>query len=351
LYDTRKYGILDRKISNLPRVSLANLPTPLHEAPALTRALGGPRILFKRDDLTGLGLGGNKTRQLEFRLAKAVAEGADAVIAGYGVQSNDARQTAAACSKLGLDCYLILTGNGEETYAPKGNLLLDQMLGAEVRIINSTPAMQGQMMQDLSDELRSNGRNPYIAGVDDYYLSAIGYVKCMLEMCLQLETVGLEPDFFFVSAEGSTQAGLVVGAKYLEMDAQIVGITQTRSIGKPWRCTNVIDEIVRIAKKTIDSLGIELPMKTDEIINLDGYVGEGFGEVTEEGLEAIKLVGKEEGILLDPVFTGKAMAGLIDKIRNREITEEATVVFVHTGGFPLLFEYSSYLGEILRAHG
>lgn len=344
MLNKQKYEELKGKIDSFPRVNLANLPTPLHEVPLLTKALGGPHIFFKRDDLTGLAGGGNKTRMLEFRLVNAINEGADTVITGYGVQSNHARQTAAACSKLGLDCYLVLTGDKSEVCQSQGNFLLDQILGAKIKIVKSA-SEQGELMKSLSEDLRSKGHKPYITGVDDYDLSALAYVECMLEMCSQLEEMDIEPDYFFVSSEGSTQAGLLIAAKYIEIKAKIIGISPMKKIGKSWRCSNIVEEMSRIAKKLIGKLGIDLSIDNNEIINSTDYVGDGYAKVTEEDLDAIRLVGKKEGIILDPVYTGKAMAGLIDKIKNKKIDKKANIVFMHTGGFPLIFAYSNALGE------
>jgi len=343
-FNKRRYEELKNKIDLFPRVRLAELPTSLHEAPLLSKALGGPRIFFKRDDLTGLAGGGNKTRMLEFRLVNALNEGADTVIAGYGIESNHARQTAAACNKLGLDCYLVLTGRKSEASHPQGNFLLDQILGAKIKIVGST-SEQKEAMESLLKNLSSKGRKPYITGVDDYDLSALAYVNCMLEMCSQLEEMGIEPDYFFVSSEGSTQAGLLIAAKYLEIKAKIIGISPMKKIDKSWRCSNIVEEISRITKKLIGKLGIDLSIDNSEIINSTDYVGDGYGKVTEKGLDAMRLVARKEGIILDPVYTAKAMAGLIDKIKNKKIDEKANVVFIHTGGFPLVFAYSNALGE------
>jgi len=345
LFDKKRYRELKRKIDQLPRINIANLPTPLHEAKSLRKTLGGPRIFFKRDDLTGLALGGNKARMIEFRLAYALNEGADTIIAGYGVQSNHARVIAAACARLGLDCYLILMGDGRKIYQPQGNLLLNQILGAKVKIINGSTSDQRKSIENLSKKLVSEGHKPHITGIEDYHLSAVGYVDCMLEMCLQLEDIGMEPDFFFVSSEGSTQAGLLIASKYLNMKAKIVGITPIKKIDKSWRYPNVVEEIRRITEKAIDIIGVNLSIEQNEVINLSDYVGEENGKLTEGELNAIRLVGNKEGIVLDPVYTGKAMAGLIDKIKKKEIDEKAKVVFVHTGGFPLIIAYSDILGE------
>ena len=350
MFNEQHYKILREKVDALPRVNLADLPTPLHEVPSLSEELG-PRIFFKRDDLTGLALGGNKTRMLEFRLIHALEEGADAVVTGYGVQSNHARQTAAACSKLGLECHLVLTGDGSDSYYPQGNLLLDEVLGANVTIINGSTAEQKKLIEQTAADLQDEGKNAFITGVEDYDLSAVAYVDGMLEIANQLKTEGVNPDYVFVSSEGSTQAGLEVAAKYLELEPEIVGITPMKQISKPWRKTDITAEISRIANVVIDRFELDISIERNEITNLSQYVGKGYGIGTEEGRESIELVARKEGILLDPCYTGKAMAGLLDQIRSGRVSSDDTVLFLHTGGFPLIFAYSDFLGQPIRPYG
>jgi D-cysteine desulfhydrase family pyridoxal phosphate-dependent enzyme len=325
-------------IDRLPRVNLAKLPTPLEEAPRLSKALGGPRIFFKRDDLTGLALGGNKTRMFEFTLGEALQKGVTTIVAGAGVQSNYCRQLAAACSKLGLGLHLILRRTlGEVNIELQGNLLLDLMFNAEVEIIEADVLEQKRVIEDVAKRLAKEGHQVYMgrkSDLADLGLEAVGYVNCALELCNQLEEQDLEINRLFVSSSTTTQAGLVLGAKYLNSDFQIVGVNPVDWI------EDVPSEIARIANEAAMRLGVNLSVNPSEIVNLGEYVGEGYGKLTPEGVEAIKLVARTEGILLDPVYSGKAMAALIDRIHKKEFKSDETVLFLHTGGFPALFAYN-----------
>jgi len=325
-------------IDRLPRANLAKLPTPLEEAPRLSEALGGPRIFFKRDDLTGLALGGNKTRMFEFTLGEALQKGVTTIVAGAGVQSNYCRQLAAACSKLGLGLRLILrTTPGEVDIELQGNLLLDLMFNAEVEIIEADVLEQKRVIEDVAKRLADEGHRVYMgrkSDLADLGLEAVGYVNCALELCNQLEEQDVEINRLFVSSSTTTQAGLVLGAKHLNSDFQIVGVNPVDWI------EDVPSGISRIANEAAMRLGVNLSVNPSEIINLGEYVGEGYGKLTSEAVEAIKLVARTEGILLDPVYSGKAMAALIDRIHRRMIESDETVLFLHTGGFPALFAYN-----------
>jgi D-cysteine desulfhydrase family pyridoxal phosphate-dependent enzyme len=329
---------LRKAISQLPRIKLAHLPTPLEEAPRLSEALG-LRVLFKRDDLTGLALGGNKVRMLEFRLARALEEGADVVVAGFDSQSNHARLIAAACARLGLEAYLVLRrGRGPRSRPePQGNLLLDLLLGAKVRLIEADPAEQERVIKETARRLREAGRQPFITGLDDRDLSAIAYVEGALELWEQLEERCLRADYLFLASQGSTQAGLLVGAKYLNEPFKVVGINPVDWV------KDVPAQVARIANAAAKRLGLMITITPAEVISLNDYLGPGYGRLTPECIEAIKLVAQTEGLLLDPVYTGKAMAGLIDWARRGLIGPEETVVFLHTGGVPALFAYAAEL--------
>jgi D-cysteine desulfhydrase family pyridoxal phosphate-dependent enzyme len=325
-------------IDRLPRVNLAKLPTPLEEAPRLSEALGGPRIFFKRDDLTGLALGGNKTRMFEFTLGEALQKGVTTIVAGAGMQSNYCRQLAAACSKLGLGLHLILRRTpGEVDIELQGNLLLDLMFNAEVEIIEADVLEQKRVIDEVAKRLTKEGHQVYMgrkSDLADLGLEAVGYVNCALELCNQLEEQDVEINRLFVSSSSTTQAGLVLGAKYLNSDFQIVGVNPVDWI------EDVPSEIARIANEAAMRLGVNLSVNPSEIINMGEYVGEGYGKLTPEAVEAIKLVARTEGILLDPVYSGKAMAALIDRIHRKAIESDETVLFLHTGGFPALFAYN-----------
>lgn len=339
---------LKASIDRLPRANLANLPTPLEEAPRLSEALGGPRIFFKRDDLTGLALGGNKTRMFEFTLGEALQKGITTVVAGAAVQSNYCRQLAAACSRLGLGLHLVLRRTpGEGDIEIQGNLLLDLLFSPEIKIIEADVAEQEKVIDGVAEKLTGKGHHVYMgrkSSLADLGLEAVGYVNCALELYDQLHEQGLRIHRLFASSSTTTQAGLLLGAKYLNCDFQIVGVSPVDWI------EDVPSEIARIAKEAAIRLGIGLTVWSSEIVNFGGYVGEGYGKLTPEALEAIKLVARTEGVLLDPVYTGKAMAALIDRIRRKEIGSDETVVFLHTGGFPALFAYNKDLnleGELV----
>jgi len=330
---------LKRLIDRIPRVPLAHLPTPLDHCPRLSEQLGGPHIYIKRDDCTGLAFGGNKTRQLEFVMADAQQKGADAIITGAATQSNLCRQTVAACRRLGMKPYLILI-HGVKGPLMQGNLLLDHLLDAEVTIVEGDDfSVLTPLFQQKADELRRQGHKPYIFNPfnDTTSLAAVAYVDAFLEMTEQLEERELQADYLYLSAFNITPAGLALAAKFLGSELKIVGITPARVPED--RST----DIARIANSTARLLGLEVSLKPAEIINYDIYVGEKYGVPTTEGVEAIKLLAEVEGILLDPVYTGKAMAGLIDHIRQGKVKRGEKVVFLHTGGTPALFAYSNDL--------
>lgn len=339
-YEKEKAQKLQERIEKLPRVHLAHLPTPLEEAPRLSETLKGPLIYFKRDDLTGLALGGNKTRMFEFILAHALKMGIDTVVAGAAAQSNYCRQMAVACSKLGLQVYLVLRKTrGDIDLQVQGNLLLDLLAGANVEIIEvNTPQEQIRKMEEVVEDLRASGHRPYLARMankEDMGLDAVAYVNCILEMCEQLEDMDLEPDYLYVASADTTQAGLALGAKYLGLGFPIVGINPLDK-----RLVEDVPFLVaKIANMAAKILGLDIQVKASEVISYSNYVGRGYGQITQKAIEAIKLVAEKEGVFLDPVYTGKAMSGLIDHIREGKIKRGKKVIFLHTGGVPALFAY------------
>ena len=328
------------QLGKFPRVRLASLPTPLEEMPRLTEILGGPRLLIKRDDLTGLALGGNKARKLEFLLGEARASGADVVVTTGALQSNHARITAAAARKLGMRAVLVLSG--EEPAEYQGNLLLDIIFGAEVRVIQSEEEyVLLATMEDVARELSREGHRPYLIPTGgSTALGVCAYIEAAMELLLQANGMGVAVDaIVHATSSGGTQAGLFVGMKLAQARVQLVGI----SAGPPRevverRVTALVDDVSRL-------LRLDLRGHPDDLIVLDGYVGEGYGIPSPECLEAIRLVARTEGILLDPVYTGKAMAGLIDWIRQGRFEPSQTVVFWHTGGVPALFAHARVLEE------
>ena len=327
------------RIGRLPRAHLANLPTPLDDCPRLTSALGGPRILMKRDDLTGLAFGGNKTRKLEFNFGEVLAQGADVVVGSAAAQSNHCRQGAAAAAKLGIDAVLILQGGRKDEV--QGNLLLDTLLGAEVHLV---PPAEHQhipaMVEGKIAELQAAGRRPYqLMGTPHAdRLGALAYVACFAELWQQAAAQGISLSRLYVASGGGTQAGLVLGARLIAPHVQVVGLTpsETSAIRRP--------RVAALANAAAEVLQVDLRLSADDITNLDDYVGPAYGQLTEGCVEALRLVAQTEGIILDPVYTGKAMAGLVDHVRRGRIPTSETIVFVHTGGTPALFAYADDLG-------
>jgi len=320
---------------HLPRRRLGHLPTPLHELPRLTRALGGPRLLVKRDDQTGLATGGNKTRKLEFSVAEALRQSADTLVTMGGVQSNHARQTAAAASVCGLGCVLVLRGHPPA--AANGNLLLDDLLGAEV--VFSGDRTREETAERVVAEARATGRRPYLipVGASDEF-GAVGYVAALEELVRQLEEQRLRVDrIVFASSSFGTQAGLCVGAKALGFRAELaaIAIDSTRP--------ELQAGVAALATRTARHMGLELSFAPDEVVGHDAYLGAGYAVLGEPEREAIRLVARQEGILLDPVYTGRAMAGLIDLVRKGEFGKGETVLFWHTGGSAALFAYADDL--------
>jgi L-cysteate sulfo-lyase len=331
---------LQSRIDELARIHIAHLPTPLEFCPRLTEALGGPKIWIKRDDCTGLAFGGNKTRQLEFIFAEAQQQGADTIVIGAGSQSNWCRQTVAAACKLGMKTVLILV-HGVKGASLQGNLLLDHLLGADVTIVEGEDLQQlPPLLEERAEMLRRKGRKPYLMnpfGLPTLSLAAVGYVNAFLELDTQLRQQGIEANHIYLAGANITPAGLALGVKALGRKTRVIGITPIL-----WDEDRSTD-IARITNATAERLGLNFYFRPEEIYNEDSYVGERYGVMTTECREALKLVAKTEGIILDPVYTSKAMAGLIDHIRQGRISENEIVIFLHTGGTPALFAYAEDL--------
>jgi len=327
-------------LGSLPRVRLANLPTPLEEAPRLSEYLHGPRIWIKRDDLTGLALGGSKARKLEFLLGQARQEGCDVVITVGAVQSNHARMTAAAARRLGFEPIVVL--NGESPDLAQGNLLLDRIFGAEVRVIQTDDdyILMG-VVEDLARQLRRAGRKPYIIprGGSNAY-GAAGYLQAWLELQAQITAADIRVDaVVHASTSGGTQSGLYTGTKVTESGVQLIGI----SAGP--RREVVTTRILGIVTDLVEVLDLRWRPHPDDLIVYDDYVGERYGVPTPECLDAIRAVARTEGVLLDPVYTGKGMAGLMGLIAKERLTPGQNVVFWHTGGQPAVFAHAAALQE------
>ncbi len=330
-------------LSRFPRVHLAHLPTPLELLPNLTRLLGGPNIYIKRDDCTGLGTGGNKTRKLEFLIADAVENNADVVITQGAVQSNHARQTVAAAAKMGMACEILLENRTEYTdrdYMDSGNVFLDRLFGANVTHFPKDTNMD-EAMEAKAEELRSAGKNPYIIpGGGSNAIGALGYVNCAIETLTQANDRGLKIDHF-VTATGSagTQAGLVLGLEATNSGIPLLGI------GVRAPKLKQEENVFNLACKTAQHMGIAGCVEREKVIANCDYVGDGYGLPTDSMIEAVTLMARQEAILMDPVYSGKGLAGLIDLIRKGEFTKGQNIVFLHTGGSVGLFGYLNAFGS------
>jgi len=331
-------------IAKLPRIVLGHWPTPLHELPRLSTTLGGPRLFVKRDDLTGLALGGNKCRKLEYVLADAQRRGIDTLITSGSSQSNHALQTAAAARKLGMEAYLVLVkGIHVET---QGNLLLQNILNSTVNIVDVADPSEmfttmPKKMNELADELRSQGRNPLVipAGAE-VPLGTAGWVNAAEEISQQLKDQRIDVQYVVLAhSGGGTQAGLVLGFKQLKLPLNVVGISVMH------KKSEAVNEVVTLVNETAKLVALDVAVTPDEITLYDDYIGQGYGIPTKECIEAIRLVAQTEGIFLDPVYTAKAMAGLIDLIGKGRFTAKDTVVFIHTGGLPSVFAYHQELAR------
>lgn len=326
-----------RKLESFPRVPLAHLATPLEPMDRLSAHLGGPRIWVKRDDCTGLSGGGNKTRKLEFLMAEAQAKAADCVITQGATQSNHARQTAAAAARLGLGCHILLedrTGYTDPNYTDNGNVLLDHLHGATVDRRPGGADMAAEM-EALADRLRAEGRRPYvIPGGGSNPVGALGYVNCALELLTQAADRGLEIDML-IHATGSsgTQAGLVAGLAAVESDLPLLGIGVRAPREKQ---ESMVHDL---ACRTMDYLGAGFAVDRARVRANCDYVGPGYGLPTDEMREAVRLLARLEGLLFDPVYSGKGLAGLIDLVGRGEFAGMRNIVFLHTGGSAALFGY------------
>jgi D-cysteine desulfhydrase family pyridoxal phosphate-dependent enzyme len=320
---------------HLPRIPLGHLPTPLEELPRLTRALGGPRLFIKRDDQTGLATGGNKTRKLEFAVADALDQDADTLITMGGVQSNHTRQTAAAAARCGLRCVVVLRGHEPAVW--NGNLLLDHLLGAQV--VFSGDRTREAVAEEVASQARAAGSRPYLIPVGaSNAVGAAGFVAALEELDAQAKERALRVDrVVFASSSFGTQAGLCVGAKAVGFRGQLAAIAIDS------RRDELQAGVAAIATATIRRLGWEMAFGPAEVVAYDSYLGGGYAVMGEPEREAISLVARSEGILLDPVYTGRAMAGLIDLIRTGAFGKDETIVFWHTGGAAALFAYADEL--------
>ena len=328
-------------LSRFPRITLAHLPTPMEYLPRLTKYLGGPEIYIKRDDCTGLGTGGNKTRKLEFLIADAMSKNADVVITQGAVQSNHARQTAAAACKVGIGCRLVFEKrvvDADDGYKTSGNVLLDRIFGANICEVAKGTDMDAAM-EDIADELRATGHNPYvIPGGGSNPIGALGYVDCAMEILAQAnrESVVIE---HIVHATGSagTQAGLIVGLQAMNSNIPLLGI----GVNAPK--AEQEEKVFKLAEETATYLGAPGCVNREDVVANCDYVGEGYGIPTKEMNDAVMLLARLEGLLFDPVYSGKGLAGMIDLVQRGEFSGTKSILFVHTGGVAGLFGYGSQL--------
>ncbi|MGH8811371.1 MAG: D-cysteine desulfhydrase [Advenella sp.] len=327
------------QLAAYPRIRLGHFPTPLEFMPNLTRHLDGPNIYIKRDDCTGLATGGNKTRKLEFLVAQAIAEGADTLITQGAVQSNHARQTIAAAARTGMKCKVLLeqrVPDADNEYESSGNVLLDDLMGGQIvaRLPSGTDMQQA--MEQLASQLRSTGAKPYvIPGGGSTPVGALGYVACAQELLSQSFEAGMRIDHV-VHATGSTgtQAGLVVGLRASNSGIPVFGISVRMSKQKQE------ENVWKLVQSTVDYMGLPASSveRADIVANSD-FVGDGYGIATDAMVEAVRLTAEQEAILLDPVYSGKGMAGLIGLIRLGHFRKGENVLFIHTGGAVGLFGY------------
>lgn len=348
-------GLKD-KIRKFPKKELIHLPTPFMKLENLSKELGGPNVYIKRDDLTGLAFGGNKSRKLEFIIQDVLGKKADTVITWAGLQSNWCLQTAAASRKFGITPILVLFSVYDLPVEYDGNLLLDFILEAEIKIRELGKGSiihledVDEILEEAAMEAKEGGHIPYVApiggsaagGSMDKPLGAISYVNAFLETVEQAEVQGVNVDYVVhASGSGGTQAGLAVGAKARGGGCKVLGVSVSEE-------KNTYQELVLdIARDTVKALELDLELGKEDIIVFDEYIGEGYGEVDEEVSETIRLTSIKEGIFLDPVYTGKAMVALVDLVKKGYFKKEDNIVFFHTGGTAALFPNKAKLSKFL----
>ncbi len=324
-------------LATVPRIELGHGPTPLEPMPRLSRELGGPMIWLKRDDCTGLATGGNKTRKLEYLMADALEQGADCIVTYGAVQSNHARQTAAACAKLGLPCHLLLSQRVDwphESYQIQGNVLLDQLLGATVHTSSLEDAATAR--KELLEKLRGEGRRVYeIPAGGSSAVGALGYTRCLQELMIQCAEQGVKGDLILhASASAGTQTGLVFGKSVLDLSSKILGINVFHPDPQTLK-----DRVAHLATKMAESWPqAELKQPFDVQVN-HAYFGEAYGKPTTACVRAINMAAQLEGVLVDPVYSGKALAALIDQINLGNLNHLDDVILIHTGGGASLGAY------------
>ncbi|BBV75752.1 D-cysteine desulfhydrase [Klebsiella electrica] len=325
-----------QNLTRFPRLELIGAPTPLEYLPRLSDHLGR-EIFIKRDDVTPLAMGGNKLRKLEFLAADALREGADTLITAGAIQSNHVRQTAAVAAKLGLHCVALLEnpiGTRAENYLTNGNRLLLDLFNTQVEMCDALTQPNVQL-EELATRIEAQGYRPYVIPVGgSNALGALGYVESALEIAQQCEGAVELSSIVVASGSAGTHAGLAVGLEQLMPGAELIGVTVSR------KAADQLPKVVALQQAVANSLELQA---TARIQLWDDYFAPGYGTPNDEGMEAVKLLAQLEGILLDPVYTGKAMAGLIDGINQKRFKDEGPILFIHTGGAPALFAYHPHI--------
>ena len=322
-----------QNLTRVPRLELIGAPTPLEYLPRLSDHLGR-EIFIKRDDVTPLAMGGNKLRKLEFLAADALREGADTLITAGAIQSNHVRQTAAVAAKLGLHCVALLIGTRAENYLTNGNRLLLDLFNTQVEMCDALTQPDVQL-EELATRIEAQGYRPYVIPVGgSNALGALGYVESALEIAQQCEGAVELSSVVVASGSAGTHAGLAVGLEQLMPGAELIGVTVSRKVA------DQLPKVVALQQAVANSLELQA---NAEIKLWDDYFAPGYGTPNDEGMEAVKLLAQLEGILLDPVYTGKAMAGLIDGINQKRFKDEGPILFIHTGGAPALFAYHPHI--------
>ena len=333
---------MGKNLKNFSRVDLCHQPTPLEEMPRLSAALNGPKFWIKRDDCTGLATGGNKTRKLEFLLADALQQGADMLVTQGAVQSNHVRQTAAAACKFGLDCHALLERRVPDRaadYETTGNVLFDHIFGTTIEFRPPGLDMNAEA-RAVTEKFALNGRKPYfIPGGGSNEIGALGYVSCAYEMLAQFDAQGLDVGWIVLaSGSAGTHAGLLAGLHAAGSDIPVMGI----SVRQPRE--RQIAAVHKLAAATAAQL-TDTPLSLEKTMIDDGYVGAGYGLPTEGTIAAINLIARKEGVLLDPVYSAKGLAGMIGLTEQKFFDSQKDVVFLHTGGAAALFAYGNQLAS------
>ncbi len=331
------------QIQQLERVGIGTFPTPFEFMPRLTEELGGVKLFVKREDMSGLAMGGNKTRVLDYLLVQAKQMKANAVITTCGIQSNWSRQTVAAAIKLGMKPSLVLR-RAQFKSKPRildGNILLDHIMGADIRIVDmGIDEDPEEYLQEEATKLRKKGFNPLVLGpkMSSSPLAAAAFAECAFELQKQVDHLGMQQLDRIVVANGSgpTYAGLALGVKMLGLKTRVVGV----NVGA-YRRKKIVDTIIESASGAAKLFGSNVELQESEVDVRDGYFGKGYGFTTKKSNDALKLVARKEGLIIDPVYTAKTLAFVIDAVKSGEFGKEEAVCFMHTGGVPALFAYKS----------